>query len=447
MANSTQPHPPYLRAFKLIYLKKISLVLMLLVITGCEMIPKDSFASSVTEIEPVHINITYAMGDGAHHKGIQTIINDFKKSHLNVQITVLEHTQQAKGYGDELSLLDAMGQFPDLMEMRDTQLFADAGLLAELPKSIVGLFDNIPSVDGTIYTAPLKAEVPQGIVYNKKMFRDWGLNEPATYQEFLELCKVIRNKGVYPLVVGGKDLWHMGFWTNQLMLNNIYAKDQKWNRKRTAGQVSWTDAGPKRVLQDLKMLWDNDYVVPGFMNIADHQTIDYMVSGKAVMMMSGPWMFNQLKQADPEFEIGFFPVPDRQGHIYILGLPQPSGWAMSSQAAVDSNKAKVIEQFLHFFYSNEEYPKYLQAVSGTPATREHEPFESTSLMLKVQRWLSNPNMVKLRGMEHYWGKDEIPPGFRNAFFQVIQEMIAGNISTDEALTRADQIWDQLKVRP
>lgn len=435
--------------FRLVWWKKIFIALLVLtVISGCEIIGSDhTVPSPASETEPVHLTITYAMGDGAHHKGIQTIINDFKKSHLNVQITVVERTEQSQGYADELSLLDAMGQFPDLLEMRDTQMFADAGLLAELPKSIAELFEDIPKVNGTIYTAPLKAEVPQGIVYNKKLFQQWGLHEPATYQQFLELCEKIRAKGIYPLVVGGKDLWHMGFWINHFMLDDVYSKDQEWNRKRTAGQVSWTDIGPKAAFRDLKALWDNDYIVPGFINIADHQTIDYLVSGKAGMVMSGPWMLSQLKQADPDFEAGFFPVPDRQGHIYIYGLPQPSGWAMSSLAAADSEKAKVIEQFLHFFYSDEEYPKYLHAVSGSPVTKEHKPYQTTELMKEVEQWLDNPDMVKLRGMEQYWGADEIPPGFRNAFYELVQDMLSGNMSIEEVLIQADQIWNEKKEKP
>ncbi len=427
------------------YGNKIVLILFFFVLTGCSFDGNDNDLSSVTDKEPVHLTITYAMGDGAHHRGIQTVINDFKKSHLNVQITVVEQTLQTKGYADELSLLDAMGQFPDLMEMQDTQMFANAGLIAKLPESITGMFDTIPKINGEIYTVPLEAEVPQGIIYNKKLFRAWGLHEPRTYAEFLELCRIIRSKQIYPLVVGGKDLWHMGFWINHFMLDDVYAKNQHWNLKRNEGQTSWKDAGPKKAVQELKMLWERDYVVPGFMNISDHQTVDYLVQRKAAMLMSGPWMFNQLTQADPDFEVGFFPIPDRQGRIYMLGLPQPTGWAVSSLAAADSDKNRVIEQFLHFFYSDEEYPKYLQAVNGIPATPLGGSFKVSEQMEEVQRWLDNPKVIQLQGMDHYWGKDAIPPGFRNAFYELIQQVITDNISINKALNKADSIWDQHKT--
>ncbi|WP_261305042.1 ABC transporter substrate-binding protein [Paenibacillus andongensis] len=393
---------------------------------------------------PVTISITYAMGDNAHQKGIQTVINDFKKSHLNVQIKVLDNRNQAKGYADSLAMLDAMDEFPDLIEMRDTQIFADAGLLAELPEDIMYLFDKIPQVNGKVYTAPLNTEMPQGIIYNKKLFQQLGLGEPSTYQEFLEICETIKSFGVSPLVVGGKDLWHMGFWINHFMMDYVYAKDTEWNRKRSVGQTNWTDTSPLTAIQELQGLWKNGYVEPSYMNISDNQTIGYLVSGKAAMLMSGPWMFKQLEQANPDFEIGFFPVPDRNGDFHIIGLPQPSGWSISSNAAMDPEKVKYIKQFLRFFYSEEEYPKYLEAASAFPSTKESVTYRTSELMKKVGDLLRNPRMIKLRSMDQYWGADQIPPGFRNEFYSIVQNSLSGKISVDEAMIQANQAWEKKK---
>ncbi len=135
-------------------------------------------------------------------------------------------------------------------------------------------------------------------------------------------------------------------------------------------------------------------------------------------------------------------VPDRQGRFHIMGLSQLSEWVMSSLAAADPEKAKVMEQFLHFFYSKEEYPKYLQAVSGAPVTKEPMPHQSSELKQEVEQLLHDPKMIKLYGMEYYWGQDGIPLGFCNAFYELVQDAIAGNISIDEALIRADRIWDE-----
>ncbi|MGO4273132.1 ABC transporter substrate-binding protein, partial [Paenibacillus sp. TAF58] len=325
-----------------------------------------------------------------------------------------------------------------------TQIFADAGLLAELPESIVYLFDNISQVNGKVYAAPLNTEMPQGIIYNKKLFQQLNLTEPSTYQEFLEICKTIKSFGISPLVVGGKDLWHMGFWINHFLMDYVYAHDTEWNRKRSAGLASWTDTGPLTAIQELQGLWRSGYVEPGYMNISDNQTIGYLVSGKAAMLMSGPWMFDQLEQANPDFETGFFPVPDRNGEFHIVGLPQPSGWSISSNAAADPEKLKYITQFLHFFYSEEEYPKYLEAAGAFPATKDPVTYKNSELMKKVGDMLRDPRMIKLRSIDQYWGVDQIPPGFRNEFYTIVQNSLSGRISVNKAMIQANQAWEKKK---
>ncbi|MBD0382956.1 ABC transporter substrate-binding protein [Paenibacillus sedimenti] len=238
----------------------------------------------------------------------------------------------------------------------------------------------------------------------------------------------------------------MGFWVNKFLLDYVYSQDTDWNRKRSAGQVSWTDAGPAEAMKELAALWKNGYVEPGFLSIADNQTASYLVSGKAAMLYSGPWMFKQIEEADPNFEIGFFALPDRKGTRYIFGLPQPTGWAISSDAANDPNRLKFIKQFLHFFYSSDEYRRYLEAVSGIPATKEAIPYKTTEPMQKVLDIINDSRSVKLHSLEHYWGENHMPPAFRNIFYKLITDYLADKISLDEMLLKADQAWDNAVVQ-
>ena len=74
----------------------------------------------------------------------------------------------------------------------------------------------------------MSGENTQGIIYNKKYFDDNGLTEPTTYEEFMTLCQTIKDKGdMAPIVVGGQDIWHMGFLFhkayNDQVLSNIFA--------------------------------------------------------------------------------------------------------------------------------------------------------------------------------------------------------------------------------
>ncbi|MBD0382957.1 ABC transporter substrate-binding protein [Paenibacillus sedimenti] len=180
------------------------LIVVAVVLAGC--VPPedgigDQHAGQFTE--SISITVAFAGGDNAHKKGIQTIINDFKKTHLNVQIKDIHSRDEP--YSDFLVTKDAVGEFPDLVEMRNTQMFVDAGLLSEMPQDIQYLFGDIPKVNGKVYNAPIAAIPPNGIIYNKKLFRQLGIDHgPQTYQEFMDICRKIKQSGISPLYSRGQ---------------------------------------------------------------------------------------------------------------------------------------------------------------------------------------------------------------------------------------------------
>ena len=49
---------------------------------------------------------------------------------------------------DWLKTKDAVGEFPDLVEMRDTEVFLKAGKIAELPADLRDLFATSAEVGG-----------------------------------------------------------------------------------------------------------------------------------------------------------------------------------------------------------------------------------------------------------------------------------------------------------
>jgi len=286
------------------------------VLSGCSSKANNLFKNTTSaaddDMDVLTFSIVYADGDRAHKQGITTIISDFERSHPNISISAINETWTGS-YAGFLKMKEAVGELPDLIEMRDTQLFADADLLQELPEDLIALFNTTFDVNGAIYTAPLEATAPQGIIYNKKILRQAGMAvPPKSMDEFLQYCEKIKGMGIDPIVVGGKDLWHMGFWINKFLIDEVYIHNPDWNSDRSAGKVSWTDPGPTNAITELKLLWDNGYVAPGFLVTADNQTVSMLLSGEVAMLYSGPWMFSQISSADPTFEYGFL--------LFLIGM-------------------------------------------------------------------------------------------------------------------------------
>ncbi len=388
----------------------------------------------------VSFTIGYATGDPATKQAVSDTIAAFTAAHPNIKIVDFSETTSAS-YLDWLKTKDAVGEFPDLVEMRDTKVFADAGKIVELPGDLLDIFASVPKVDGKVYNAPITFNAPQGIIYSKKAYADAGITElPKTYDEFLADQQKLKDSGITPIVVGGKDIWHMGFWLNKFLIDDVYAKDPDWNSKRTAKKVSFTDNNAVQAMTDYKELFSK-YVDKGWLSTADNQTASVLISGKAAELFSGPWMFTQLKQADPNFEFGFYAVPDRQGNVNVIGLPSPAGWTLSTAAAKDADKAEAIKSFIRFFFEPAQYSKYLQTVNGIPSTKEKISYESTEQMKTVLDLMADPKVTKSLAINNWWGENQIPPQFRNWYYKLMQELVLKNGDVKDYMKQADKEYD------
>lgn len=389
---------------------------------------------------PVTISIAYATGDPATKQAIETTIDAFTDAYPHVTIKNISETT-SESYLDWLKTKEAVGEFPDLVEMRDTKIFADAGKLAELPEELHSLFTFLPEYEGKYYNAPLTGNNPNGIIYSKKAYADAGVTElPKTYDEFLEIQEKLLASGISPIVVGGKDLFHMGFWVNYFLISNVYSSDPDWNSKRIAQTASFTDANPVQAITDYKELFTK-YVDKGWLSTGDNQTASMLVTGKAAQLYSGPWMFGQIEEADPGFEFGFYALPSRDGSVIVNGLPTLAGWSLSAEASKDPDKVEAITAFIKFFFDPEQYAPYLATVNGIPTTVQEVTYETNEQMQEVLRLMSDESVPKSMMINQWYGENAIPPQFRNWFYKLLQELVASDGDVAEYMKQADAEYD------
>ncbi|KAI7248978.1 hypothetical protein KC345_g11792, partial [Hortaea werneckii] len=239
----------------------------------------------------------------------------------------------------------------------------------------------------------------------------------------------------------GKDIFHMGFWVNKFLIDDVYAADPDWNAKRNAGQVHFADDNVVQAMTDFKNLLQND-VDEGWLSTGDNQTASILVSGKAAQLFSGSWMFSQIKEADPGFEFGFYAVPDRQGKLNVVGLQSPSGWSLSAQAAGDPLKKQAIVDFVRFFFSPEQYAAFLSSIDSVPSTKQELQRAAGEQMQVVLDLMADPKVTKSLMINNWWGDNLIPPQFRNWFYKLLQEMVVKDGDVLEYMKRADTEYDR-----
>lgn len=188
------------------------------------------------------------------------------------------------------------GSAADVMNIRSGQGqvaamagFAKAGLLLELndaefserlPQSVEGLF----KYENKVYAVPLSS-MPTGLIFNQAKAEELGvtLNADSTFDDFLEQCKVARDKGVSLTALAGTVPGNPGILTLMLAGSTVYGPNPNWNADRAAGKTSFADEkGWQQALEGVKQMFDAGCFQDGAAGAGFDTLISSMGQGKAL---------------------------------------------------------------------------------------------------------------------------------------------------------------------
>lgn len=166
------------------------------------------------------------------------------------------------------------------------------------------------SYDGEIYGVGTNVSM-LGTYFNKDMFKEHNLEIPTNWDEFLNCCKVLKDAGIQPIVMGDKDMYVMQFGLYQIAASKVYAKNTKFDDQLSTGETKFTDKETwDEVISMYKTLYDEGYIDSSSLGLSAQQAIQKFVDGEAAMTFD----HNGDKKAlcangAVDFERGYFPLP------------------------------------------------------------------------------------------------------------------------------------------
>lgn len=386
--------------------------------------------------EPTELTFIFADGDEGAKSSMNEIVNRFNESHADIKVTI--EPGIGGSYDEFLKTKQSVGEFPDVVEMRTPAEYYRAGMLEPLSDDLVALFQSTVEFGGKTYTAPLSGENTNGIIYNKKYFDENGFTEPTTYDEFIELCQVIKDKGdMAPLVIGGQDIFHIGFWFYKAYNDQVLSQDPDFIEHCYDGSKDFSDPAFKAVLEELKTIFS--YGQDGWVSTPDAQITTFLVSDMAAMMYSGTHMFSTIADADPNFEIGWFAVPSPDGKTRLVGGGGATGLAISAESAKDPNKKAAAEEFIRFFFAPENYVIYCDTLNFSPTTVAGIDSNAAPILKEVNEAVANADEIGPMWNVRV-GNSELPPDFRNFTYKTAVEVIQGQRDIDSACDEINKTW-------
>lgn len=271
-------------------------------------------------------------------------ISSFNENNkFNVEL--VQEAYSNEQYKTKLTTLMSSNAQPDIFftfESGFLQPFVDGGKVYPISEAIEAdqeWSDRYPdksifgpvTIEDKFYAVPNTRQLVT-MTYNTQLFKEAGVSKPTTYQEFLDVCKALKSKGITPLAVPAQEAWYSGQLLQQLA--NIVGGEELFNGT-VDGTIKWNDKRYVKAGEMLQELVDKEYLVEGFLGMTPNEAFDKFNKSEVGMMMnltSAVTMFND--KDNPIYDdIDFFRLPaDEEVNQNINVGSTGQMFAVSSQA-------------------------------------------------------------------------------------------------------------------
>lgn len=409
------------------------IAVLMTVVAGCGDDEGGTTSAASGSSEKVTLTFWNGFSD-ADRPAVEELVRRFNESQSKVQID-MTITKWDVMFQKLLPAYSA-GKGPDIVAM-DTQQFpgyASKGVFAELGDLYDSgaipadeLVDTAPAAsmyDGKQYGVPMSFGTTL-LYWNKKLFKEAGLDPdrpPADWDEWAEYARKLTKDengdgkpeqyGVVFPETAAPNVWALLLWGTG---GGVVSEDGKTATLGDPASIEAVDYWSKLVLED--------HISPIGLTGVD---MDKLVqSGKAAMMVNGPWAGGGLEQAKVDYGLG--DVPAGPAGPATLGI----SIAMSLNAKADDAKKQAAAEFFSFWNSAESQT-YWSLNSGFPPTRKDVDPADLAENPNIQKFAASADQAKfyLAGVPRYAEVND------NVFIPTIQKILNKRGTPQELLPQA-----------
>lgn len=393
-----------------------------------------------TTEEKIELTMWDLRTEGAGAKMIDTIIGDFMKENPN--ITIKRSAFKVQDLRNTIKPAINSGEGPDIFSYD-----AGAGYLGVLAKAGLALdmsaySDNYgwkerihdwalekTTYDGKLYGVANELEM-LGIYYNKKMFEEAGLKPPKTYEEFLNICQLFKEKGVTPLIMDDKEQWP-GFHYESIWLNSFVGADKV--KEAVSGKIPWTSNGFGDALDKLYQVYDSGYATQKPLSLASEDANKAFYAGESPMRVTGTWLVAACVEKMGE-NVGFFYLPTASEEVDNC---PPGGLGEAVVVNAKTKNADAAMKFVDYMFSNAKMEDWYEA-GLIPSVKDvdYSTFEISSLFRDV--------VDEINRSENLGENIDVlmPPKVNDVTQNYIQQLIAGKLDGASCMKEKQKAFEE-----
>ncbi|QOX77558.1 extracellular solute-binding protein [Trichlorobacter lovleyi] len=186
-----------------------------------------------------------------------------------------------------------------------------------------------------------------GFFYNKKVFAAHGLTPPKTWKEFLNVCAILKSKGITPIALGAREKWPAQFWFDLLLLRTA---PYEFRQALMQGKIGYQDPRVSAVFEQWQQLIQKGYFNRNLNDLSwDSGANELVYTGKAAMTLMGTWVIGYFTNTSHKWVAGkdfdFFPFPIIDPTLPLVSMGPIDGLVVPRKAT-NKDGAKQVMAFL-----------------------------------------------------------------------------------------------------
>ena len=258
-----------------------------------------------------------------------------------------------------------------------------------------------------------------GLFYNKDLFQKAGISsEPKTSDELYQDMAKLKKIGVQPLTAQAEDVDRLMFG---LFASNEVTKDPDIEKNINDGKTTFSKEYKATMDDWYKNVISTGYLSKVCLGLSSDQAETMFATGKAAMLVGGPWNINDFKSKNPNLKYDMFAIPGKDGKSILQGAPNVA----FSVAAKGKNKTGAYA--------------FLNYITSTKGLEAYQKVTGQVLMLDGANYTLNPTIAKFKEQavagNFYWQ----PMTWKNSanvlkeFTVQTQNILSGTSTVDAAL--------------
>ena len=362
------------------------------------------------------------------------VLQGFRDANPDVTIDLI-YAPPIQDYVEKFQILYSTGEMTDVFLTVAENKAAVLDNEIALDISYLDIFDRLSqknidtySRDGKVY-----AFAPDGwycgVLYNKNILADNGIEAPTNYEEFNQSMVTLKENGVQPWVFCSTNLYDpiQGYVATETI-----SADPQYDEKVNNGELTYADGWTKPM-----ELWKQNYLDAGMINedalgLTGDQANEIFAFEEAAYMVGASWAPAALEELNPDLEYGMLPWFGTEDGVAWMTGAAGVGWSINKDAKnMDGAKA-----LLEYLTTDEALTVFQQETSGILAV------EGIDFPL---------NPVLEEGYQYFLdGKYYLPAtawkysdALGNNMTINTQEIVAGNMTIEEFVQDMDDTRTEL----